>query len=214
MKHTIVSVKVILVFIFLILSGEFSIFGQSPQPEKRFSLFLSDKSCMCIKTKKATNTVKGSIVRVGNSGHEVLYQVFWTSTLPKRELFRVDAGAYVEDNWNYGIVDEGDFDGDGVPDYSWYGGDDTAQEMYLFLSSGGKYQRVDILSTVKAAWQRKYHSKAPDIEDTDCDFEMGSIILLRSAKSLTIKVSLVREVSLDKPGRTVKLSIDQTEFKP
>lgn len=81
-------------------------------------------------------------------------------------MFRVRVGTYVswepEKWWNYGIADERDFNGDGVPDYSWYGGDDTGFEMYLFLSRDGRFERVNILKTVATAWQQRHRKSPPD----------------------------------------------------
>jgi len=147
-----------------------SAFGQDVRVEKRFILYPMDRGCVCIKTRKTTGTVRATEIRAGRLAHQVAYQVFWSRTLPKRELFRVAIGGYYNGQgdqwWNYGIVDEGDFNGDGLPDYSWYGGDDTGGVSYLFLSSSSGYKRVDIEKTVEAAWKKRFNKPAPDLSDS------------------------------------------------
>ena len=119
-------------------------------------------------TKKETKTAIATEVSVGKLAHQVVYQVFWSRTTPRRELFRIEVGSYFSGElvklWNCGVANEGDFNGDGLPDYSWYGGDDTGQEMYLFLSSDRGYKRVDLLKTVEAAWQRRFNKPLPTLE--------------------------------------------------
>lgn len=147
--------------------------GQKPTSAKKFALFQIDKSCGCVKQKKQTKTVASAEVYVGKPGHQTVYEVFWSRTSPKRELFRIEVGRSFDGQlvrtWFYGIVDEGDFNGDGVPDYSWYGGDDTGQEMYLLRSSDGGYKRIDLLKTVEAAWRRRFNKPPPDLGEVGGD---------------------------------------------
>lgn len=107
--------------------------SQGTTRPQSFPLYRMDKSCLCIKTKKQTPTLKATEITIRNS----VFQVFHSRSVQQRELFRVNIGTanhpLASTWWNYGIADEADFNGDGVPDYAWYGGDDTGFAMFLFL---------------------------------------------------------------------------------
>jgi hypothetical protein len=85
----------------------------------RFALFVPDMTCSCIRTTKQTKTIIASETESG----KFIYQVF-KSVDAGQEMFRASIGLIVDAErvkfWNYGIVDEQDFNGDGLPDYSWY----------------------------------------------------------------------------------------------
>ena len=155
--------------------------------EQKFPLFRMDHSCDCVKAKKVTKTVRAAEIRTGkpgaSGGLSGLLPIFLSDRTS--ELFRIevgrDYGGQLVKLWNYGIAEEADFNGDGKPDYSWYGGDDTSSGAAFFLSTADGYQRIDVLKTAKAAWRRRYHSKSPDIEDSDCEYGMGR----RSASALS-----------------------------
>jgi hypothetical protein len=189
------------------------VFAQASTPTKNFALYQMDKSCFCINTKKETKSVAAIEKRIGKSA----YQVFWSRTEPKQELFRVEIGTYVgkgaEKWWNYGIADEGDFNGDGTPDYSWYGGDDTGFAMYLFLSSGSTYKRIDILKTVQAAWIRRYHTAAPDLGGSGEGYALGDVVLERSTTGIVLLAEIHFETFDGVKKETRQFRIKQSDFK-
>jgi hypothetical protein len=157
-------------------------------------------------------------VRVGNLAHQVVYQVFWTRTDPKRELFRIEVGDYSNGKgaqlWNYGIANEGDFNGDGLPDYSWYGGDDTAVRMYLFLSSSTGYKRVDLMKTVEASWRQRFHKPAPDLSDNGSGYGFSEAVLERSPTGLILHAN-IHYANLDETKKaTYRFDIVEADFKP
>jgi hypothetical protein len=193
-----------------------SVFGQAPIEAKKFVLYP-----VGAETKKQTRTVIATEIRVGKAAHEVVYQVFWSRTTPRRELFRIEVGDYSSGElvqlWNYGIVNEGDFNGDGVPDYSWYGGDDTGEELYLFLSSDSGYKRVDLLKTVEAAWQRRFNNPPPDLGDRDGKYALDDMVLEHSATGLVLDATVrPNPINMETmtAKRTYRFSIGQSDFKP
>jgi len=197
-----------------------SVFGQGPTKATRFTLYQIDKSCVCIRAKKETKTVIATEVRIGKSAHQVVYEVFWSRTTPKRELFRIEVGREFNGKlvqlWNYGVANEGDFNGDGTPDYSWYGGDDTGQEMYLFLSSGNGYRRVDLLKTVEAAWHRRFNRTPPDLGDVGGNYEVDDLVLEHSAAGLVFNATVRRipnDTATMNSKRGYRFSIGQADFK-
>ena len=142
-------------------------------------------------------------------------------TTPRRELYRIAVGSYQNGEgdqlWNYGIANEGDFNGDGVPDYSWYGGDDTGDEMYLFLSSDNGYKRVDLLKTVEAAWQRRFNKPPPDLGDIEDKYTLDDIVLIHSTTGLVLDATARPNpmfIETMKTKRTYRFSIAQADFKP
>jgi hypothetical protein len=205
--------RLIIAALLLILTPAF---GQGPTGTKKFVLYPADA-----KTKKQTSTVIATEIHIREADHEVVYQVFWSRTTPKRELFRLEVGRYFTGKlvqlWNYGIANEGDFNGDGLPDYSWYGGDDTGEERYLFLSSESGYKRVDLLKTVEAAWQRRFKNTPPDLGLLDGKYELDDIVLEYSAAGLvldaTVRPNPISMATIT-TKRTYRFSIGQADFKP
>jgi hypothetical protein len=145
-----------------------------------------------------------------------IFQVFWSPTTPTQELFRVRVGTLVGQDpvkwWNYGLCDEADFNGDGKPDYVWYGGDDTSFELYLFLSSSNRYQRIDVLRTVQAAWQRQFHKKAPDLAATG-EYALGNTILERSKAGLALLATVEHHGPAGATEGAIRFRIRQADFK-
>src|SRR5258708_28786492 len=84
-----------------------------------------------------------------------------------RELFRVDVGTTQATYWVYGLVREADFNGDGIPDFSWHGGDDTSDRNLVVLSSPNGYRKVDIEATLRGEWRRRFPSDPQDKSLTD-----------------------------------------------
>jgi hypothetical protein len=195
-------------------------FGQVPSDAKKFPLFQIDRSCVCVKVKKETKTVTSTEIQVGRPDQKAVYQVFWSRTLPKRELFRIEVGRSFDGQlvrtWFYGIAEEGDFNGDGVPDYSWYGGDDTGLEMYLFLSSDGVYKRVDLINTIEFAWHRRFNRPPPDLGEVFGDYTIGEMAIERSTTGLVLNAT-VRHNNIDMATETTKpaarFSIGEANFK-
>lgn len=133
-------------------------------------------------------------------------------------MFRVRVGTYVSSEpekwWNYGIADERDFNGDGVPDYSWYGGDDTGFEMYLFLSRDGRFERVNILKTVATAWQQRHRKSPPDFGDSGGEYCVDETTLVIKNRTPHLVVT-VRRVKYDGTDLgTEHFDIPQPDFKP
>jgi hypothetical protein len=134
-----------------------------------FELFPGDRKCVCIRTRSETPRLISKERRVGNR----IFQVF-SDRKTSQELFRIEVGRRIDKEdvkfWNYGIAAQGDFNGDGVEDYSWYGGDDTSDEKFLILSAETAYRKVDIYATFAREWTRRYRTKAPDFRDGGNDW--------------------------------------------
>jgi hypothetical protein len=79
----------------------------------------------------------------------------------------VDVGTTEGTYWVYGLVREADFNGDGIPDFSWHGGDDTSDGNLAVLSSPGGYRKVDLEATLRREWRRRFPSDPPDKSLTD-----------------------------------------------
>jgi len=100
-----------------------------------------------------------------------------------RELFRVDIGVPEASYWVYGLVREADFNGDGIPDFSWHGGDDTSELNLLALSSSRGYRKVDIDATLEREWRRRYPSDSRGDNLLD-DPVFSNVKLVRTARKL------------------------------
>jgi hypothetical protein len=188
--------------------------GQNTAIPKRFKLYVGDESCVCIATKKQTMSAAAAETRTNRS----VFQEFWSRTEPKRKLFRVRVGTFIGSEnqkwWNYGIADEGDFNGDGLPDYSWYGGDDTSFEMYLFLSAGSHYERVNVLKTIGAAWKRQFGGVAPDLGEAGGEYAVTDISIERTAKGLMLTAVVKRQTVDGKNKGSHHFEIAQADFNP
>lgn len=82
-----------LAIVALLLSAA-PVFGQAPAETKKFVLYELDRSCVCTKIKKETKTAIATEINVGKAAHKVFYQVFWSRTTPRHELFRIEVGDY------------------------------------------------------------------------------------------------------------------------
>jgi hypothetical protein len=184
-------------------------YGQSSLSQ--FPLYKVDDSCSCIRTKKETKTARAVNITVGTS----VYQVFHERTKPDRELFRVKIGEVVNSQvltrWNYGIVDEGDFNGDGLPDYSWYGGDDSGDEMYLFLSSSNGYKRINVYKTLQVAWTRQFHTQAPDFTSPEPENQITDIHIERIGSKFSIVATVENQAV--QPTEKHVLRIERISFE-
>src|SRR2546422_1187188 len=156
--------KVIVRTVLLLIASVCAWARPSNNPTRvEFRIYRIDEGCVCINTKAETSTIRASEKVIG----ERAVQIFSPRNSPKQELFRVRIGKFSGSDmvkwWNYGITDEGDFNGDGTVDYAWYGGDDTSFVLYLFMSSDHGYAKVDVIKTLEAAWKRRFHVIAPDL---------------------------------------------------
>jgi hypothetical protein len=100
-----------------------------------------------------------------------------------------------------------------VTDYSWYGGDDSSDRKFLFLSRGKTYRNVDLYKTVQAAWSKQLRTKAPELDTfaVGCDQSLGDIAMERSGSSLTLVVNVEDPCGLQKEKLTFRIS--QSAFK-
>lgn len=140
-----------------------------------------DKTCACIRTRFDTPTIQGSKI----TNKKIVCQVF-RDKRTKAELFRIEVGDTETTWWNYGIATEGDFNGDGIQDYAWYGGDDTGDEMYVFLSSDSGYHRLDVHKAMEREWARSFHSAAPDFGEVGGPYSLQDVRFLRDATGLSL----------------------------
>ena len=188
--------------------------AQETGVSSKFALYQMDKSCVCIRTKHETVSTSATEEHMDNR----VYQVFWSRTIPKRELFRIEVGNGSGHDavmlWNYGIANEGDFNGDGVPDYAWYGGDDTGSEMYLFLSAGSHYERIDVLKTVRSAWQQRFHTSARDLGESDGPYALDNVVLQHSAARLVLLAKVIRSEADGTVKGTYQFRIASADFRP
>ena len=208
-KQTQTTISSLVVYICLTASAQ-----SSSSANAQFRLYVEDKSCVCISTKKQTKTITAFETR----SNKFVYQVFRSRFDTKRELFRVKVGRFegseVLKLWNYGIAEEADFNGDGLPDYSWYGGDDTSSEMYLFLSSTNGYVKVDLIKTLRSAWKERFHSAAPDLAAADCDYQLQNVFLRRSESGLVLLANIGPNPLFGNKNRTYSFRVGETNFMP
>lgn len=193
----------------ILFSSVFGVFyGQEkPYAKGEIPLFQGDSSCSCVATKKETDDLVASEQTVGKS----IYQVFMNRTSPHQELFRAYIGRIVNAEelkwWNYGISDEGDFNGDGKADYTWYGGDDTSDAMYLFLSSTQGYKAG---RRHKNAWNRRFHV-LPNLAG-DLNYGINSIAIAVSSGRMLL-LAEIEKGSLALNPKTYSFRISQADFK-
>jgi hypothetical protein len=187
-------------------------FGQKPKDPQKFALFKLDESCVCIQTQNLTQTARATEVQTANS----FYQVFWSRTIPNHELFRVRVGDVFRGDvvkwWNYGVADEGDYNGDGLPDYSWYGGDDTSEHYFIFLSSDGNYRRVDVIKTVQKAWQQRFHETVHDLDEVAGEHYLGEVALERAVTGLILEAEVKHRKTGRPEVRSYRFRIRQSDF--
>lgn len=134
-----------------------------------------------------------------------LFQVF-TSPANDRELFRLSIGDRVDGEWlkwwKFGIQNCGDFNRDGILDYTWFGGDDTTQEHYLILSTPTGLKKYSIEETFERHWARTRRDKQPDLINLNETF-LKKITLEYAAGKLTLRASGNRK------KETITMAVDQ-----
>jgi len=168
---------------------------QATPPAASFDLFPIDQACKCVAVASRTATIESSEITRGGK----VFQVF-KDRQTKRELFRVEIGDTRSKWWHYGITTEGDFNRDGIQDYAWYGGDDTSDELYVFLSSESGYRRLDIYKTMRRAWALAFHAPAPDFASSEGEYSLTAIRLDRDSTGLTLDAD-VESSAHPKAGR-------------
>ena len=139
-------------------------------------------------------------VRVGRA----IFQVFPDAKSGK-ELFRIRIGGLYGKEWlkwwTYGVQNCGDFNRDGVLDYTWYGGDDTSLGHYLILSSPAGHRIIDIEKTFQQAWTRQYAGKAPAIGHVGDGYWLHRVTFHWSPTEMRISA----ELAPYGPGKSVLL---------
>jgi len=146
--------------------------------------------------------------------HGRVFQVFLKRGT-SQELFRVDlgqaGGPETPRLWNHGLAVERDLDGDGQTDFSWYGGDDTSEVMYLFLSSPNGYRRVDVIKTVQSAWKVRHHTAPPDLAAIGGDYSFD-FSLAKEHNDLAMLATVHRLSEAREPASTDHFRIPQARF--
>jgi hypothetical protein len=206
----------------LIALGTISAFGEQKQeapsqqklqvPSKSTAnLYSVDPSSISIRTWQHTPSVTSKEITVKNR----FYRVF-RDRATGHELFRLEIGFMDGDQrvnmWNYGITNEGDFNGDGKLDYAWYAGDDTSSEMFILLSGPAGFRKLDVYPTVVAEWNRKFpywKGALKDIETTGDDYDVSSVRFVRDAEGLWLVATVLNYVG----AKRYKLRIPEAHFK-
>jgi hypothetical protein len=166
-----------LLSVFLLLSSFLIALGQPRAAE--FELYPADSN-MGRTNLQLDETRSARPIIMKRGGH--IFQVL-IDKRTGRELFRVDVGTPDAPYWVYGLVREADFNGDGVPDFSWHGGDDTSELNLLALSSPSGYRKVDINATLEREWRRRFPSDPSDDNLLD-DPVFSDMKLVRKAAKL------------------------------
>ena len=126
----------------------------------------------------------------------------------------MDVGSYhkggLVKDWNYGVILEKDLNGDGIPDYVWYGGDDTGQRLLWFLSKDDQYECINLLKTAESAWKKRFGKAAPDLGEVGGESEVKSVAWDGQAQLLTVSVEAQRWDS--RISHKVKLYVAPAEF--
>jgi len=178
-------------------------------PEKVFDLFPHNKTCSCI---KPLQKVPGLVWNERRGGSRA-FEVFQDSQT-RQELFRFRVGRRIEGKWvklwRYGIAAHGDFNGDGVRDFSWHGGDDTSDEMYIVLSSAVGFRTVNVNATMEEAWTRRFGRKAPDSTLQE-DVWIKAAQLERAGEEMSLVISVVDGRKLPKLP-VLRFRVDQNQF--
>jgi hypothetical protein len=104
-----------------------------------------------------------------------------------RELFRVFVGTDEGTWWVYGLVQEAEINGDGIPDFCWYGGDDTGELKLLVLSSPSGYRKVDANETLKREWRRRFPSERLKNGDGTDDPDSSELKLIRASENIVVQ---------------------------
>jgi hypothetical protein len=91
---------------------------------------------------------------------------------------------------------EKDLNGDGVPDYVWYGGDDTGQRLLWFLSKEKQYECINVFKTAEAAWKKKFGGTAPDLGEVFGNDQVDGAIWDGQLLTVTVVVGTWSKIRL------------------
>lgn len=103
-----------------------------------------------------------------------------------RELFRVKVGTAQATYWVYGLVREADFNRDGIPDFSWHGGDDVSELNLAVLSSPQGYRKMDVEASLRNEWRRRFPCD-PNENNLLLDPVFSDMKLLRTSEKLQLE---------------------------
>jgi len=115
---------------------------------------------------------------------------FYQTILDKRtgrELFRVFVGTDEGTWWVYGLVQEAEINGDGIPDFCWYGGDDTGELKLLVLSSPSGYRKIDVNETLKREWRRHFPSERLESVEGGDDPDTSELKLIWTSEKVIMR---------------------------
>ncbi|PYP90787.1 MAG: hypothetical protein DMG65_10350 [Candidatus Angelobacter sp. Gp1-AA117] len=129
-----------------------------------------------------TRTARPKLLKRGKRFYQVII-----NKRTGRELFRVLVGTDEATWWVYGLVQEADINGDGIPDFCWHGGDDTSDLNLLVLSSPSGYRKVDVDQSFRNEWKRRFPSERLDnIEGAD-EVDSSEIKLIRTSGKVKLQ---------------------------
>jgi hypothetical protein len=129
-----------------------------------------------------TRTARPKIVKSGKR----IYQII-IDKRTGREIFRVLVGTDEASWWVYGLIQEADINGDGIPDFCWHAGDDTSALNLVVLSSSSGYRKVDVGETLQREWKRRFPSeRLENIEGTD-GADASDLKLIRTSERVIIR---------------------------
>jgi len=103
------------------------------------------------------------------------------------ELFRVLVGTDEATWWVYGLVQEADINGDGIPDFCWHGGDDTSALNLLVLSSSSGYRKVNVNETLQREWKRRFPSERLESAEGTDEPDASELKVVRASKRVTLQ---------------------------
>jgi hypothetical protein len=129
-----------------------------------------------------TRTTRPKIIQRGKRFYQII--------IDKRtghELFRVFVGTDEATWWVYGLVQEADFNGDGIPDFCWHGGDDTSALNLLVLSSPSGYRKVDVNETLQREWRRRFPSDRLESPEGSDDPETSELKVIRASEKIIMR---------------------------
>lgn len=129
-----------------------------------------------------------------------------------QELFRVHIGVPHLTWWRHGVTGEADINLDGKTDYGWYGGDDTSEVMYAFISSRRGYRKVDVILTFQRAWTRQRPDEKPltDAHLTSGD-QLRDIELTRDSHGICLQGVVDRSMQRGEP-RSYPIAVHEPDF--
>jgi hypothetical protein len=173
-------------------------------------ILLIDPACVCVKTRSETESVSAKEVRSGDG----IWQAFFDKKTGK-EVFRVEIGRRLNGEdlkfWNYGLVVQRDFNGDGIDDFSWFGGDDSSKAEYLLLSSSTGFRKIDVYATLAAEYARQLKTDPPDLKEIGVDFEIRDEKIETNRGNAILTATVIDSRDIRKP-RTTALRVKFVDF--